>query len=190
MGFSSYVPLTARKSITPEPASANAEKCDGCHIIVNELVPLSAYSWEEVMNKTRTSEISGGRGSPKPTLTPSSLVAKMKGRQCAKIRDLRQALIDAGFRSLDHQAMALGLSRSTAWSVLQGHHKASGLSASIISRMMASPRLPLSASTVLLEYVKERSAGAYGHNGTQVSRFLRRLNENSATASSSAIRSA
>jgi hypothetical protein len=122
MGFSSYVPLTARKIITRR--RPNVEKCDGCHIMVNELASLSI--WEEVMHKTRISEISGGTSRPHPTLTPSALVAKMKGRQCAKIRDLRQALIDAGFRSLDQQAMALGLSRSTAWSVLQGHHKASG----------------------------------------------------------------
>ena len=146
-------------------------------------------TWEEVMDKTRILKISGGSGLPRPMLASSSIVARMKGRQCAKIRDLRQALIDAGYQSLDQQATALGLSRSTTWAVLQGHHKASGLSAAIISRMMASPRLPPSASTVLLEYIKERSAGAYGHNGTQVSRFLRRLNENCATEGSSAVRS-
>jgi len=138
------------------------------------------------MDKTGISEILGGIGHPRPMLTPSSIVAKMKGRQCAKIRDLRQALMDAGYQSLDEQATALGLSRSTAWAVLQGQHKASGLSAAIISRMMDSPRLPPSASTVLLEYIKERSAGAYGHNGTQVNRFLRRLSENCATEGSGA----
>ena len=142
------------------------------------------------MDKTRILEISGGSGLPRTRLAPSSIVARMKERQCAKIRDLRQALIDAGYQSIDQQAMALGLSRSTAWAVLQGHHKASGLSAGIIRRMMASPHLPPSASTVLLEYIKERSAGAYGHNGTQVSRFLRRLNENRAVEGSSAVRSA
>jgi hypothetical protein len=101
----------------------------------------------------------------------------MKARQCAKLRDLRQALIDAGFRSLDQQAAALGLCRSTAWVVLQGHHKASGLSAAIASRMMASPRLPQSARTVLLEYIQEKSAGAYGHSGMTVRRFVRRIND-------------
>jgi len=138
------------------------------------------------MDKTGISEILGGIGHPRPMLNPSSIVAKMKGRQCAKIRDLRQALFDAGYQSLDEQARALGLSRSTAWAVLQGQHKASGLSAAIISRMMASPRLPPSVSNVLLEYIKERSAGAYGHNGTQVNRFLRRLNENRAIEGSGA----
>ena len=152
-------------------------------------LPHYGCTWEEVMDKTRILKISGGSGLPPPMPAPSSIVARMKGRQCAKIRDLRQALIDAGYQSLDQQATALGLSRSTAWAVLQGHHKASGLSAAIIRRMMASQRLPPSASTVLLEYIKERSAGAYGHNGTQVSRFLRRLNENCATEGSSAVRS-
>src|SRR4051812_39595250 len=100
------------------------------------------WIWEWVMDKTRILEISSGSGLPRTRLAPSSIVARMKGRQCAKIRDLRQALIDAGYQSIDQQAMALGLSRSTAWAVLQGHHKASGLSAGIISRMMASPYLP------------------------------------------------
>jgi hypothetical protein len=129
------------------------------------------------MRKTSMFQIAGGGGPKKPRLPPSSMVAGMKARQCAKIRDLRQALIDAGFRSLDQQATALGLGRSTTWAVLQGHHKASGLSAAIISRMMASPQLPPSARNVLLEYIIDRSAGAYGHSRTQVSRFLWRLNE-------------
>jgi hypothetical protein len=113
--------------------------------------------------------------------SPSSIVARMKARQCAKLRDLRQALIDAGFRSLDQQAKALSLCRSTAWVVLQGHHKASGLSAAIVGRMMASPGLPQSARTVLVEYIQEKSAGAYGHSGEQAGRFCRHLEEKRAT---------
>ena len=56
------------------------------------------------MDKTPILEISGGGGLPRPMLAPSSIVARMKERQCAKIRDLRQALIDAGYQSLDQQA--------------------------------------------------------------------------------------
>jgi len=42
------------------------------------------------------------------------VIAEMKARQSAKIRELGQVLIDVGLRSLDDQANALGLPRSTA----------------------------------------------------------------------------
>jgi hypothetical protein len=133
------------------------------------------------MDKTSILKISDGSGPREPMPGPSSIVARMKARQCAKLRDLRQALIDAGFKSLDQQAMALGLSRSTAWAVLQGHHKASGLSGAIVGRMLASPGLPQSARTVLLAYIQEKAAGAYGHSGKQADRFFRHLEEKRAS---------
>ena len=46
-----------------------------------------------------------------------AVIAEIKARQSAKIRELGQALIDAGLRSLDKQAEALGLSRRTAWTI-------------------------------------------------------------------------
>jgi predicted DNA-binding transcriptional regulator AlpA len=68
--------------------------------------------------------------------------ADMKARQSAKIRELREALVASGFLTLDEQSKVLGLSRSTTWTILKGNHKASGLSAAIIDRMLAAPRLP------------------------------------------------
>jgi hypothetical protein len=133
------------------------------------------------MDETSILKISNGSGAPKVMPGASSIVARMKARQCAKLRDLRQALIDAGFKSLDQQATALGLGRSTAWAVLQGHHKSSGLSVAIVGRMMASPGLPQSARTVLLAYIQEKSAGAYGHNGKQAGRFFRHLEDKRAS---------
>ena len=126
------------------------------------------------MDQTNILRISSGSG---PPTGPASIVARMKARQCGKLRALRQALIDAGFQSLDQQAAALGLCRSTAWTVVQGQHKASGLSAAIVNRIMASSRLPQSARTVLLEYIQEKAAGVYGHSGEQTDRFCRNLEE-------------
>jgi hypothetical protein len=133
------------------------------------------------MDQTRILKISDGSGAREPMPSPSSIVARMKARQCAKLRDLRPALIDGGFKSLDQQATALGLGRSTAWAVLQGHHKSSGLSAAIVGRMLASPGLPQSARTVLLTYIQEKAAGAYGHSGKQAGRFFRHLEEKRAS---------
>src|SRR5262245_65480035 len=74
-----------------------------------------------------------------------------QARQCAKIRELGEALVASGISTLDQQAEALGLSRSTTWTILKGDHKASGLSAAIINRMLTAPQLPPRVRAVVLE---------------------------------------
>jgi hypothetical protein len=66
----------------------------------------------------------------------------LKARQSAKIRELKQVLVNGGIATLDEQAKALALSRSTTWTILKGIHKGSGLSATIINRILASRQLP------------------------------------------------
>ena len=110
--------------------------------------------------------------------TPAITHSDMKAKQCAKIRELRQALVEAGFLTLRRQAESLGLGRSTAWATLQGNHKHSGLSAATIKRMLASQQLPPRARKILFEYVEEKLAGAYGHNQTQLRKFRERLGAN------------
>ena len=105
----------------------------------------------------------------------ASAIGRMKATQCSKIRELRQALVDAGHLTLDQQAKSLGVSRSTAWAVLKGNHKSSGLSTTLINRMLASPQLPRSAKKIILEYVEEKSTGAYGHGMERLRQFRARL---------------
>jgi hypothetical protein len=95
----------------------------------------------------------------------------MKARQSAKIAEIGEALVKAGCLGLDAQAAALGLSRSTTWTILKANHKASGLSAGIVSRILASPRLPAPVRIKLREYVEEKVGGSYGHSGTQLRNF-------------------
>jgi predicted DNA-binding transcriptional regulator AlpA len=106
---------------------------------------------------------------------PLPLAATRKARQSSKIRELVEAVISAGFLSLDEQAKALGLSRSTAWTIRKASHKASGLSASIINRMLAAPELPPLARSKILEYVEEKAAGLYGGSRSQRRKFAARL---------------
>jgi hypothetical protein len=106
---------------------------------------------------------------------PLPLTARMKARQSSKIRELAEAVKFAGLLTLDEQAKALGLSRSTAWTIRKASHKASGLSASIINRMLASPELPALARTKILEYVEEKAAGLYGGSRSQRRKFAARL---------------
>jgi len=102
---------------------------------------------------------------------PRSMISEMKARQSCKIRELGDALITAGFLTLDEQARALGLSRSSAWAILKANHKASGLAAGTINQMLSSPELPPHVRGTILTYVDEKFAGLYGHNKTQLRRF-------------------
>jgi hypothetical protein len=99
----------------------------------------------------------------------------MRGRQSAKIRELRDALAAAGLRTLDKQAAALTLSRSTTWTLLKGNHKGSGISAAIINRMLLAPRLPRSVHATILQYVAEKAAGLYGDSERRLRKFTAQL---------------
>lgn len=101
--------------------------------------------------------------------------AAVKERQAAKIRELRQALAAAGYSALDDQAAVLGVGRSTAWTILKGKYKGSGLSVALINRILAAPRLPATARTVILEYIEEKAAGVYGDSQTRISQFIDRV---------------
>jgi predicted DNA-binding transcriptional regulator AlpA len=94
-----------------------------------------------------------------------------KAWQATRIGELRTALAADGLVILDDQARALGLSRSTAWAVLKANHKASGLAAATINRMLSSPELPPRVRAAILTYVEEKLAGLYGHNEEQLGRF-------------------
>ena len=70
-----------------------------------------------------------------------SKIAESKARQIIRIRELGSALAADGLVTLDEQARALGLSRSTAWAILKANHKSSGLAAGTINQMLSSPAL-------------------------------------------------
>lgn len=98
-----------------------------------------------------------------------------KQRQACKIKELADALVTAGFVSLDSQAMALGLSRSTTWTILKAKHKNYGLSAALVRRVLSKPDLNSHVRTKIVEYIREKAGGSYGHNNTQLRRFARHL---------------
>jgi hypothetical protein len=106
----------------------------------------------------------------------------VKERQSSKIMELSDALIAAGFVSLDEQATALGLSRSTTWTILKARHKNYGLSGAVINRILQRPGLHRSVRAKLIEYVQEKASGFYGHNKTQLHRFRQRLSVRAITA--------
>ena len=95
--------------------------------------------------------------------------------RAAKIRQIAEALVEGGYRSLDKQADVLGLSRLTTWAIIQAKHKKYGLSVAVIERMLAQPRLPPVTRAKILEYVADTSAGIYGDNPRRARRFLKVL---------------
>jgi predicted DNA-binding transcriptional regulator AlpA len=96
-------------------------------------------------------------------------------RQRLKIEDIGTALAECGFVALDEQAYVLGLSRSTAWTILRGMHKSSGLSAITINRMLTTGRLPPRVRLKLLEYIAEKMSGAYGDRTHRLKAFASRI---------------
>jgi hypothetical protein len=99
-------------------------------------------------------------------------VAELKARQRAKIGEIREALVADGFSSLDQQAAVLGLSRSTTWTIVKACHKSSGLSASVLSRMLASPALSPRVRAKIIEYIDQKIAGAYGSSKHGLHNFV------------------
>ena len=100
---------------------------------------------------------------------------EMRRRQTAKIEELRNMLAASGLGKLDAQAKALGLPRSTTWHLLRGNHKGSGLSAPVIKRILAAPRLPAPVRAKVLEYVAEKAGGLYGGNQLGLKKFISQL---------------
>ena len=106
---------------------------------------------------------------------PKRTLAEAKARQSIKIRELAASLKRAGVASLDAQAQALGIARSTAWTILRGRHKTSGISAKVVLRILASPGLPPGARDALIAYIDEKNAGAFGHGERERRKFATRL---------------
>jgi hypothetical protein len=100
---------------------------------------------------------------------------RTRERQTVKIKELAETLEAAGFVSLDEKAYALGLSRSTTWTILKAKHKNYGLSAAVLNRVLRKPDLNSRVSAKIMEYVQEKAAGSYGHNDAQLDRFVRRM---------------
>jgi hypothetical protein len=72
--------------------------------------------------------------------------------------EISNALIASVYTTLDEQAKALGLHRSTAWTIVKTKHKLGRLSTKTTARILANPETPASVRTVVEEYITERFA--------------------------------
>jgi hypothetical protein len=92
-----------------------------------------------------------------------------------KLKSICDALVAAGYDTLDAQAHVLGLARSTAWSILHGNHKKSGLSPALLTRMLKSPQRPDPVRAKIIDYIEAKADGRCGHNKKQRRRFIAHL---------------
>jgi len=76
----------------------------------------------------------------------------MSKERSAALFAISKALIESGRVTLDAQARALGLPRSTAWTVVSCKHKLGRLSQGTIQRMLDSPRLPAGVRAAVEAY--------------------------------------
>ena len=90
------------------------------------------------------------------------VLSEAKARQVSKLAEIRNALVAAGYDTAAKQALALGVSRPTAWALLNRDRRA-GPSSVIIKRILLSPNVPPAARRKVEEYVEEKIAGLYGH---------------------------
>jgi hypothetical protein len=72
------------------------------------------------------------------------------------LQQISDALIECGYTKLDAQAKALGISRSTAWTIVKTKNKLGRLSTKTTNRILANPELPPSVRAVIHQYLTER----------------------------------
>jgi hypothetical protein len=176
--ISVFVQLTSNRipQLPIRHIKKSLEMCVSTQRCMVNAVLLFVRSPEGSMSKTDGSQLISASRLPAASQQRSrSTASSLRAKQCKKIAELRESLVQAGLYSLDEQAAALNLSRSTAWAVLRGTYKASGLSAKLIKRMLASPQLPPEARTRIGEYVEEKLAGSFGHSEKHTRLFKMRI---------------
>jgi hypothetical protein len=77
-------------------------------------------------------------------------------RRTVPVQQIADALVGAGYASLDEQAKALGIHRATAWTIMKTKHKLGYLNATTTERMLANPELPQCIRDVLQRYIAEK----------------------------------
>ena len=73
------------------------------------------------------------------------------------LQQIAEALVEAGHKSLDDQARALGIHRSTAWTIVKTKHKLGRLNAKTTQRILENPDTPSAVRSVVQNYLSERS---------------------------------
>src|SRR5262245_60369212 len=77
-------------------------------------------------------------------------------RRTVLLQAIADALVEAGFISLDEQARALGLRRSTTWTIIKTKHKLGRLNAKTAQRILENPDTPPTVRAIIQQTLDER----------------------------------
>jgi plasmid maintenance system antidote protein VapI len=72
------------------------------------------------------------------------------------IEAIAEALNSSGHRSLDQQARALGLPRSTVWTIIKNKHKVGRLSKKTANRILTNAETPPAIRAVVQRYLADK----------------------------------
>ncbi len=75
----------------------------------------------------------------------------------SELGPISEALIASGYTSLDEQAEALGLRRSTTWTIVKNKHKLGRLCGKTIERILSNPQTPAAVRIAVQQYAFQRS---------------------------------
>jgi len=102
----------------------------------------------------------GRRSSLSARLETVRYITKIKSssgnRPTMPLQQIAEALVEAGHKSLDDQARALGIHRATAWTIVKTKHKLGRLNAKTTQRILANPDTPPVVRAVIEKYLSER----------------------------------
>jgi hypothetical protein len=77
-------------------------------------------------------------------------------RKFTTVQEIREALVTSGYVSLDQQAKALGIHRSTAWTIIKSQHKLGRLNHKTIKRILENSETPPTVRTIVQQYLTEK----------------------------------
>lgn len=83
---------------------------------------------------------------------------------------ISEALIASGYTSLDEQAKALGLHRSTTWTIIKKKQKLGRLCAKTIDRILSNPETPAAVRIAVQQYAVQKSSARKSRRPTQTRR--------------------
>ena len=72
------------------------------------------------------------------------------------IEDIAEALKSSGHKSLDQQARALGLPRSTVWTIMRNKHKLGRLSKKTANRILTNTETPPAVRVAVKRYLADK----------------------------------
>ena len=80
-------------------------------------------------------------------------------RRAVPIQAIADALVAAGYISLDKQAKALGIHRATAWTIIRKKHKLGRLNRPTAQRILENPDTPPTVRAIIQQTLGERFDG-------------------------------